>query len=400
MNNNNLILVFNCGSSSIKFAIINPETGDQPITGLVEKINAEGTHILFNQNDSTLETPLPGADYKAAMLEVIKQLNESGDSMTHLAGVGHRVVHGGEAFTQSTLINDTVLAEIKSCIDLAPLHNPANALGIDIARELFPTIPHVAVFDTAFHQTLPEHAYLYAVPFELYEQHRVRRYGFHGTSHQFVTRTSAENLGKSLGSLKLISAHLGNGCSVAAVLNGKSVDTSMGLTPLEGLVMGTRSGDVDPALIEYLTQHAGMTVNEVTNLLNKESGLLGLSGISMDMRALTTAADKGNKRAILAIEIASYRLAKYIASYFVPLGGCDALIFTGGIGEHAKNIREKTLHWLKPLGFSVDTPANAIDGENTLGIITAPDSIIAMVTPTNEEWLIAQDTWKISHEGK
>lgn len=399
MNNKNLILVFNCGSSSIKFAIINPETGDQDITGLVENINAEGTRILFSHNDHTLETPLPGADYKSAMHEVIKQLNESGDSMQHIAGVGHRVVHGGESFTQSTLIDESVLGEIKSCIDLAPLHNPANAMGIDIARELFPTLPHVAVFDTAFHQTLPEHAYLYAVPFELYEQHRVRRYGFHGTSHQFVTRASAENLGKPLDSLKLISAHLGNGCSVAAVLNGKSVDTSMGLTPLEGLVMGTRSGDVDPALIEYLTQHANMTTSDVTTLLNKQSGLLGLSGISMDMRAITKAADEGNKRAMLAIEIAAYRLAKYIASYFVPLRGCDALIFTGGIGEHAQNIREKTLHWLKPFGFSIDTPANAIDGKNTLGIITAPGSVIAMVTPTNEEWLIAQDTWQIGQKG-
>lgn len=392
----NLILVFNCGSSSIKFAIINPKTGEQAITGLVENIHAQDTCMHLTHGKEKTHTPLPGARYKEAMHEVIKQLEQRHELIHCLLGVGHRVVHGGESFTTSTLIDTAVINEIKACSDLAPLHNPANASGIDIARELFPHLPHVAVFDTAFHQSLPEHAYLYALPLALYEKHKVRRYGFHGTSHKFVTQTSADMLGKSLDSLKLISAHLGNGCSVAAVLQGKSVDTSMGFTPLEGLVMGTRSGDLDPALIDYLIQHANMTSAEVTHLLNKESGLLGISGISMDMRTITQAANKGEKRAMLAIDIACYRLAKYIASYFIPLGGCDALIFTGGIGEHAKNIREKTLHWLAPLGFKVDNLANENDGKETLGIITTPTSKIAMVTPTNEEWLIAQDTWQIS----
>lgn len=361
------ILVLNCGSSSIKYAVIEPETETSVLQGLIE---------------------IQGSDYQQGLQNVVDTLQQQPDILNSLSGTGHRVVHGGELFKTSIVIDDNVLNQIKACIPLAPLHNPENVLGIEFMKMHFPNLPNVAVFDTAFHQTMPEHAFLYALPYKLYKEHHIRRYGFHGTSHAYVTQQAARLLEKPYKECALLSAHLGNGCSACAVLNGKSIDTSMGLTPLEGLVMGTRSGDIDPGIVIFLQEQLGYDAKTVDQLLNKKSGLLGISDVDSDMRALTKAMNEGNERVKLAIDIFCYRLAKTLGALMVPLGRLDALIFTGGIGENSAMIREKTLQLLSHFHFEFDAKKNAAHGP----IITTDKSLIAMVIKTNEELMIANDT--------
>jgi len=388
------VLVLNCGSSSVKFALIEPNTEETILSGLIECIGDEHANISWRyQQNAKQYKKLAEINYQSAFDEIVALISDTYSLTNNIFAVGHRVVHGGEKFTKPALINKSILAAVKSCVRLAPLHNPANIAGIEAATRIFPKLPQIAVFDTAFHQTMPKHAYIYPIPYQLYTDHGVRRYGFHGISHQFVTQKAAQQLGCNLKKSAFISAHLGNGCSATAVLNGKSIDTSMGLTPLEGLVMGTRSGDVDPSLHAYLADNLGYDVHKVTNLLNKESGLLGISQKYSDMRAIEKAITKQDEHAILAAEIACYRLAKYIASLAVPLGKIDALIFTGGIGENSDFIRGKTLSWLEILGFEPDIKRNAAHGKTSNGIITTDQSRHkALVIATNEELLIAQET--------
>lgn len=387
-----LVLVLNCGSSSIKFAILNTTSEQMLISGLAERIGSAEGNISWKYNGEKHTLDIADADHAAATAAIVDIIGELGDINTQLAAVGHRVVHGGEKFTNSVIVNEQILADIDACAHLAPLHNPANILGIKAAQHAFPELPHIAVFDTAFHQTMPKTAYLYPIPYTLYQEHAVRRYGFHGTSHRYVSAKAAEQLGKPLSECAFVCAHLGNGCSATAILNGKSVDTTMGLTPLEGLVMGTRSGDIDPSIHQYLTDTLGWDIAKITSILNKESGLKGLSGLSNDMRTLTEAAAQGNEQAQLAIDIFCYRLAKYIAAYTVPLGRLDAVLFTGGIGENAAGIRKQVLQLLTIFGFSVNDADNSNHGANNNGIITDNSGPVAMVINTNEELLIAQDS--------
>jgi acetate kinase len=389
-----LILVLNCGSSSVKFAIIDPVSGSSELTGLIQCIGMEEASLKWEQGGDKKTQDLPHVAYQAAIDAVVCLIKESG-LIDSIAAVGHRVVHGGEAFTESVVIDDEVLKKIKFCSHLAPLHNPANILGIEEAQKCLPDLKQIAVFDTAFHQTMPSYAFMYAVPYEWYNKHGVRRYGFHGTSHKFVTQEAAKKLDKPYEQCAFISAHLGNGCSAAAVLNGKSVDTTMGFTPLEGLVMGTRSGDVGPGLHSYMATTLNCDVNKVTDMLNKESGLLGITGISSDMRTIENAYLKKNEKAILAIELFCYRLAKYIMSYTVPLGRLDALIFTGGIGENGPIIREKVLGWLGIMNFEIDAELNEATVRGKSNIITKSNSPVAMVIVTNEELVIAQDAFAL-----
>ncbi len=384
-----MILVLNCGSSSIKFALVDPITANIPMNGLVECIDKPEARIKWNVSDKQTKD-LPNISYRKALEFILQLIREQQDLYNQIIAVGHRVVHGAECFTESVVINTEVLDAIKQCQDLAPLHNPANIQGIEVAQQAFPDLPQVAVFDTAFHQTMPEHAYLYAIPQELYTKHQIRRYGFHGTSHRFVAQQAAEILAKPMAECNFVTAHLGNGCSVCAIANGKSVDTSMGLTPLEGLVMGTRSGDIDPGLMMHLIDRLGYDINQVNDLLNKQSGLLGISDLDSDMSNLEEAAENNNPQAKLAIEIFCYRLAKYIAAYAVTLGGIDALIFTGGIGENSTLIRAKTLSWLTALNFHLDEDLNATNGDDK-GCITTNNSATALVINTNEELMIARD---------
>lgn len=392
------VLILNCGSSSIKFALIHQETENNILNGVVQNIGADESIMNWRyKQGQKQERILSGISYTSALESIIKLMVDEPYSLgDKIFAIGHRVVHGGEYFTNSTIIDANVLKKIKLCSRLAPLHNPANIAGIESCQKAFPTMPQVAVFDTAFHQTIPAHAYIYAIPYELYSNHGVRRYGFHGTSHRFVSAQAIKSLNLKPDDSALISAHLGNGCSADAILNGESVDCTLGLTPLEGLVMGTRSGDVDPGLHVYLADNLGYDVHKVTDLLNKQSGLLGLSGKS-DMRDIEEAISKGDERAILAAEIFCYRLAKYISAFVVPLRRLDALIFTGGIGENSDFIRAKTLGLLEFLGFKLDAKRNLEHGRKSFGIITADGSKTAIVIPTNEELLIAQDTAKLVH---
>lgn len=390
-----LVLVLNCGSSSIKFAVVDPVNGETNFNGLVECIGSKDSRINWKINGNKETRPLPNVEYQEAVCKIITILDTIEGLSKKIVAVGHRVVHGGEKFTQSALITDEVLDAIQAVSPLAPLHNPANITGILGAQKAFPNLPHVAVFDTAFHQTMPEHAFLYAIPYALYQEHGVRRYGFHGTSHLFVSREAARLLNKSTDNFACVTCHLGNGCSAAAVLNGKSVDTTMGLTPLEGLMMGTRSGDVDPSLHGFLADALGKDVHATTNLLNKKSGLLGLSELSSDMRTIEEAAMNGDEAAIRAENVFAYRLAKYILALTVPLGRLDALVFTGGIGENGPRIRKIVLGMLGILDFKVDDAKNEAAFRGKSGIITTNDSPIAIVVPTNEEWVIAQDAIKM-----
>lgn len=395
---NKLVLVLNCGSSSLKFAVIDAVNGDEIISGLAECFNLPDARIKWKIAGKKGATNLPAnSAHSQAISYIVEEIIKKEDGLAEkFAAVGHRVVHGGEKFTESVLIDEEVLEGIEACSSLAPLHNPAHVLGIKAAQAAFPTLPQIAVFDTAFHQSMPAKAFLYALPYNLYKDNAIRRYGMHGTSHLFVSQEAAKVLNKPVSELNVISAHLGNGASVTAIKNGKSIDTSMGMTPLDGLVMGTRCGDLDPSIIEYLVTRQGYSLTGVMDILQKQSGLLGISGISSDFRDIIENHEKGNERATLAMDMFIYRLAKYIASYAVPLGHIDAIIFTGGIGENSHLVRTKVLESLTFFGYQVDAEKNkaAILGEQ--GIITTDGSPIAMVIPTNEEWVIAQDSLKIA----
>ena len=391
-----LVLVFNCGSSSIKFSVVDPLSGMSQLSGIVQCISTKNASMVWKRANKKQTKELVNIDYNEAIEIILSLLKESGDLEERIVAIGHRVVHGGEKFTSSVLINSEVLEQIEACISLAPLHNPAQVMGIQAMQKAFPHLPQIAVFDTAFHQTMPQYAYIYAIPYQLYRDYKIRRYGFHGTSHLFVSKEAARIINKKWEETAIITAHLGNGCSVCAVLNGESVDTSMGITPLEGLVMGTRSGDVDPSLHSYLVDNLKYDVYQVTDLLNKKSGLLGITEKFSDMRDIEEAIDQGDKQVLLAEEIFCYRLAKYIASYLVPLGRIDALVFTGGIGENSIRVRQKVLNWLKVLNFEIDDEKNASHGKDNSGIITKLNSVVAMVVPTNEEWVIAQDALSLT----
>jgi acetate kinase len=389
------VLVINCGSSSLKYQLINSDTEDVLAKGLCERIGIDGRLVYQKAGLDKEITEAAMPTHKQAIQMVLDALvNEKTGaiaSLSEIDAVGHRVVHGGEKFASSTILTDEVLAAIEECNDLAPLHNPANLIGINACRELMPNTPMVGVFDTAFHQTMPKKAYLYGIPYEYYEKYKVRRYGFHGTSHSFVSKRTAEFLGLDLNNSKIIVAHLGNGASVSAVLNGKSVDTSMGLTPLEGLVMGTRSGDVDPSILEFIAQKENLSLSEVVDVLNKKSGVQGLSRVSSDFRDLEAAYNEGNELAINACEVFAYRVAKYIGSYVAAMNGVDAIAFTAGIGENTSFIREKILAYLGYLGITLDKEANKVRGEER--IISTPDSkVTACVIPTNEELAICHET--------
>lgn len=379
------VLVINCGSSSLKFAVIEPQSGHVGHHGLAERLGTPQADWVMD--DAPSEALPEGADHGAALDRILERV--SGD---RILAVGHRVVHGGERFSESVLLDDAVVTQIDACTPLAPLHNPANLLGIREARARFPKLPQVAVFDTAFHHGMPPKAFHYAVPYELYERHGVRRYGFHGTSHRFVAEEAAKRLGRPLSDTMLVTAHLGNGCSACAISGGKSVDTTMGLTPLEGLVMGTRSGDVDPNLHEFLAKQSGLDLPQISELLNKKSGLLGLSGESNDMRELLESRDRGSARAALAIDVFCHRLAKAVLGSCAGLERVDALVFTGGIGEHAAPVRAQTLSELRLLGARLDEALNAAHGRESNGRITHTDSgLLALVIPTNEELVIARE---------
>ena len=393
------VLVINCGSSSLKYQLINSDTEAVLAKGLCERIGIDGrlTYQKAGLDKEITEAPMP--THKEAIQLVLDALvNEKTGAIASLAevnAVGHRIVHGGEKFASSAVITPEMLAAVEECNDLAPLHNPANLIGIHACQELMPGVPMVGVFDTAFHQTMPEKAYLYGLPYEYYEKYKVRRYGFHGTSHSFVSKEAASYLGMDLNNSKIIVAHLGNGASVSAVLNGKCVDTSMGLTPLEGLVMGTRSGDIDPSIMEFIAKKENLDIDGVMNVLNKKSGVAGMSGVSSDFRDLEAAYNEGNKRAIAAVEVFSYRVAKYIGAYAAAMNGVDAIAFTAGIGENTSFVREKIMAYLGYLGIKIDHVTN----DKTRGvealISTADSSVKVCVIPTNEELAICRETVKL-----
>lgn len=387
-------LVLNCGSSSLKFAVLQPITGECAIQGLAERLGSDQASVSYQVNENKNKVALSSGDHQGAISAVIELLKEH-ELLDSIKGVGHRVVHGGEAFSESLLINADNLKQLETLSHLAPLHNPVNLLGIKAINTLLPELPQVAVFDTAFHQTLPEAAYLYALPYEYYEQHDVRRYGFHGTSYRYVSEKGASILNKPLNESHFLIAHLGNGCSACAIRNGVSVDTSMGLTPLEGLAMGTRSGDVDPGLMPFLCERLNISTSEVMDILNKKSGLLGLSGISNDMRELQQAAEQGDVRANLAIEVFAFKIARYLGALAVSLPKIDALIFTGGIGENDRFTRALILEHLGILGFEIDGQLNKTNGDER-GRISTQSSPIAMVVATNEELMIAKDTFMLT----
>ena len=390
------VLVINCGSSSLKYQLINSDSKEVMAKGLCERIGIEGSAIT-NQpaggEKVTKEIPMP--DHKKAVELVIEALtdpeNGAVKSLDEIDAVGHRVVHGGEKFAEAVVIDDEVIKAIEECNDLAPLHNPANLIGIEACKALMPNVPMVAVFDTAFHQTMPAKAYLYGIPYEYYEKYRVRRYGFHGTSHSFVSKRTAEILGRDINDFKVVVCHLGNGASISAVKNGKCVDTSMGLTPLEGLIMGTRSGDIDPAIIEFICKKENISVEEMNTILNKKSGVLGLSGISSDFRDLVSASEDGNQRATDTLDTYAYNVAKYVGSYIAAMNGVDAIVFTAGVGENNAPVRKAVAEYFKYLGVEIDEEANKIRGEEII-ISNESSPVKVMVVPTNEELAICEET--------
>ncbi|QDJ12784.1 acetate kinase [Mergibacter septicus] len=391
-----LVLILNCGSSSLKFAILDPKTGEEKLSGLAEAFHLDDARIKWKLNGEKGTSALGAkAAHSEALNFIINQIFPLDPSLKeNVVAIGHRIVHGGEKFTSSVVINDEVIQSIKEAIQFAPLHNPAHLIGIEEAFKMFPELKekNVAVFDTAFHQTMPEEAFLYALPYSLYKEHGVRRYGAHGTSHLFVAREAAKILNKAEDQVNLITCHLGNGASVTAIRNGKSVDTSMGLTPLEGLVMGTRCGDIDPAIMFYMHNNLGMDVAEIEKTLTKQSGLLGLTEITSDCRYAEDNYDT-EIPAKRALDVFCYRLAKYIGAYMAAVGEkIDAIIFTGGIGENSGHVRELTLKHLKAFGYEIDEQRNLAARFGKDGIITTDNSPLAIVIPTNEELVIAQDT--------
>ena len=394
------VLVINCGSSSLKYQLIDMATEESLAQGLVERIGIEGsvlTQKVEGKDKYIVKEQMK--DHKDAIRLVLAALVDENNgvikSMDEISAVGHRVVHGGEKYKESVVINDEVKANIEECFKLAPLHNPANMIGIKACEEIMPNTPMVAVFDTAFHGTMPEDAYLYALPYELYEKHGIRKYGFHGTSHKYVSQTCAEVMGRDIKDLKIITCHLGNGASLCAVKNGVSVDTSMGFTPLEGLAMGTRCGNIDPAIVTFLMKEEGLSVDEVNDLLNKKSGVLGISGISSDFRDIEDAAfNKNDRRAKLALKIFEYKIRTTIGAYAAAMGGVDAIVFTAGVGENGPETREKCLEGLEFLGVEIDREANNVRGK-VREISKAGCKVKAFVIPTNEELVIARDTLEL-----
>lgn len=394
------ILVINCGSSSLKFQLIDSQTEKLMAKGLCERIGIEGSRMVYAPaGREKVNKVIPMKDHTEAIRLVLSALTDQETgvlaSLNEIGAVGHRIVHGGEKFASSTVITDEVIKAIEACNDLAPLHNPANLIGIAACKELMADTPMAAVFDTAFHQTMPEEAYLYGIPYEYYEKYKVRRYGFHGTSHSYVSRQAAKLLGKKYEDVKLVVCHLGNGASVSAVKNGSCVDTSMGLTPLEGLIMGTRSGDIDPAIIEYLMNKENMTGHEVIELLNKKSGVLGLSGgFSSDFRDLEDAFERKEAAAVRTMKAFAYRVVKYIGAYAASMNGVDAICFTAGLGENSPFIRDMICSYLGYLGITLDEKANQKRGEDK--DITTPESKTrVLVIPTNEELAIARETFAL-----
>ena len=390
------VLVINCGSSSLKFQLINSDSEQVLAKGLCERIGIDGSLTYQPEGGEKVKSDKAMPTHTEAIQFVIDALTdgETGvvKSLSEIGAVGHRVVHGGEKFASSVVITDEVKQAIEDCNDLAPLHNPANLIGINACQKLMPGTPMVAVFDTAFHQTMPEKAYMYGLPYEYYDKYKVRRYGFHGTSHSFVSKRAAELVEKPYDQVKTIVCHLGNGASICAVENGKSVDTSMGLTPLEGLVMGTRSGDIDPAILEFISKKEGLDIAGLMNMLNKKSGVFGLSNnLSSDFRGLEEGADSGNNEARIALEVFAYRVAKYVGSYVAAMNGVDVIAFTAGIGENSGTVRSSVLKYLGYLGISVDEEANNKRGEE-IAISTADSKVKVMVIPTNEELAIARET--------
>lgn len=389
------VLVINCGSSSLKYQLIDSAQEAVLAKGLCERIGIDGRLVYQKAGLDKEITEASMPTHKEAIQMVLDALHnpKSGAvaDLKEIGAVGHRVVHGGEKFSKSVILTEEILKEIEACNDLAPLHNPANLIGIRACQELMHDVPMVGVFDTAFHQTMPQKAYLYGLPYEYYEKYKVRRYGFHGTSHSFVSKRCAEFLNLDLKNSKIIVAHLGNGASISAVQNGNCVDTSMGLTPLEGLVMGTRSGDIDPAIMEFIAKKENLDITGIMDVLNKKSGVEGLSGVSSDFRDLEAAYNEGNGRAIAACEVFAYRVAKYIGSYAAAMNGVDAVAFTAGIGENTSFIREKILAYLGYLGIAMDGEANKVRGEEKT--ISTPDSKVTVcVIPTNEELAICRET--------
>ena len=382
------VIVLNCGSSSVKFAIINAETGEAGLSGIAESLGNQDASLSYKIDGKKNTLALPErAGHTEALNAIQSVIAQTG--VVPIA-IGHRVVHGGEKFKQAALVDETVLAAIEEYASMAPLHNMANLKGITTAQEAYPNLPHVAVFDTSFFQTMPKKAFVYALPMALYKEHGIRRYGFHGTSHKFILDSTATQLNKSVEDTSIISAHLGNGCSVSAIEKGQAVDTSLGFTPLEGLVMGTRCGDLDPSLPGTLQQKLGKTADEINDLLNKQSGLLGISELSNDCRTLEEAALNGHEGAVLAIEIFCYRLAKYISGYMIAVPTLDAIVFTGGIGENSSLIRETTMGYFKHFGVAIDEQRNLDARFGNAGEISAPSSSTkVLVVPTNEEWVIA-----------
>ncbi|MCA0969809.1 acetate kinase [Halobacillus litoralis] len=389
----NKILAINAGSSSLKFQLIEMPEETVVTKGLVERIGLDDAVFTIEFNDEKDKTVTEIPDHGKAVTMLLDKLTANGiiESLDEINGVGHRVVHGGERFSESVLITDEVIEEIEGVSDLAPLHNPANLTGINAFREVLPNVPHVAVFDTAFHQTMPEQSYLYSLPYEYYEEYGIRKYGFHGTSHKYVSERAAEMLGRPAEQLRLLSCHLGNGASIAAIEGGKSIDTSMGFTPLAGVTMGTRSGNIDPALIPFIMEKTGKSASEVMNVLNKESGMLALSGFSSDLRDIEDAAKEGDERAELALEVFAARIHKYIGSYASRMHGIDGIIFTAGVGENSTSIRERVLKGLEFMGVYWDPSLNQVRGKEAF--VNYPHSPVkVMIIPTNEEVMIARDT--------
>ncbi len=393
------VLVINCGSSSLKYQILDMTHESLLCKGLVERIGMDGSVITHEKiGMDKVKTEVPMKDHKDAIEQVLKAVQDPATgvvaSMDEIGAVGHRVVHAGEKYASSVLITEEVIKALEECVELAPLHNPPNLLGIAACQELMPDTPMVAVFDTAFHQTMPPESYIYAIPYEYYQKYRIRRYGFHGTSHKYVAERAAKILNTDLGDLKLITCHLGNGASVSAIKRGKCIDTSMGFTPLEGLVMGTRSGDIDPAIVTYIREKENLPQGKVNEILNKKSGVLGISGVSSDFRDIEAAVEEGNERAALALKVFAHKVRFYIGAYIAEMNGVDAIIFTAGVGENDAMMREIICNNLGNLGIKLDPVKNKIRGKET--IISADDARVKLIMiPTNEELMIARDTYNI-----
>ncbi|KAJ51528.1 acetate kinase [Clostridium tetanomorphum] len=393
------ILVINCGSSSLKYQLIDMENENALAKGLVERIGIEGSILTQKSNGEKYIIEQPMKDHKDAIKLVLDALVDSKhgviSDMSEISAVGHRVVHGGEKYAKSVLIDDEVMKSLEDCIKLAPLHNPPNIIGINACKALMPNTSMVAVFDTAFHQTIPEYAYIYPIPYELYKKYGIRKYGFHGTSHRYVSRMAAEMMGKDIKDLKIITCHLGNGASICAVDGGKSVETSMGFTPLEGVAMGTRSGSIDPAIITFLMKELNLTIDEVNNLINKKSGVYGISGVSSDFRDIETAAEEGKHRSKLALDVFHYKVKRFIGSYAAAMGGVDCVVFTAGLGENAPLSRAEICNGLEFLGIKIDDKKNN-EGRGFAKVISTDDSKVKVfVIPTDEELMIARDTEEI-----